>query len=175
MLTYEDIAGFVVSVLRQELIGQGHSATGRLAKSIDFDIKDDGLGALINIVHEEYGIYVNTGVRPERVPFTLGSGAKSSKFITALIKWVLIKGIAPGFAKAKGIAFAIAKNAKKEGIPSKGSYKFSNNGRRTGWIDHPSESFPNTLAPKAIETFANRITANIEEFINTNLQNITIT
>ncbi len=119
-----------------ELRRQGHTATGALEKSISFrvlSLQDEIIGEMS---HNDYGAPVNTGVRPRRVPFSPGSGAKTSKFIEALFEWVKFKRIAGGLDKdIWGATFAIARNMKKQGIPTKGSYAFTSNGRRTKWVD----------------------------------------
>ena len=58
-----------------------------------------------------------------------------------------------------GAAFAIAKTQKREGMPTKGSYKFSSNGRRKNW-----RSFTlNQYLPQSLRIFAD---ADLQDLIN---------
>jgi hypothetical protein len=118
--------------LARELIGQGHRATGRLASSIEYNVTVYANSLALEISYLEYGRYVETGVRADRIPYGKKTGAKTSKYIQALIEWVKIKGIASGL-EATGMAFGIARKHKQEGMPTRGSYLFSSNGRRKGF------------------------------------------
>jgi len=131
----EKLGDFLVEELAAELVAQGHRATGRLAGSVEAAVKEYREGISLEISYLEYGRYVNDGVKAERVPFGRKTGAKTSKYIEALIKWVQIKGLATGL-EAKGLAFGIARKHKKEGIPTRGSYAFSRNGRRVGFQNY---------------------------------------
>jgi hypothetical protein len=79
-------------------------------------------------------IPTNTGVTAARIPYTPGSGRKTSKYIDGLINYVKLR-MGKSDKEAKGIAFAIASRHKKEGMPTKASAKFSSTGKRTGFID----------------------------------------
>jgi hypothetical protein len=37
--------------------------------------------------------------------------------------------------EAVSVAFAIARTHKRDGMPTRGSFRFSTNGRRTRWVD----------------------------------------
>ena len=121
----------------EELEQQGYRATGALIRSVIARVKE-GLDEVdIFMSHLSYGIIVNTGVLAGRVPYSRGSGAKSSKFIDALMAWIRLRGIAGGLDKTvRSVAFAMATAMKRDGIPTKGSYAFTQNGRRTEWIDY---------------------------------------
>lgn len=73
----------------------------------------------------DYAIHIDKGVKPSRVPYTEGSGAKTSKYIDALVDWIKI--IKPSLSEKErlGFAFGIARKAKKEGHTTRGSFKFS--------------------------------------------------
>lgn len=121
----------------EELEQQGHRATGNLIRSVIARV-NAGLNEIdIAMSHFNYGVVVNTGVLSARVPYNRGSGAGKSKFIDALMAWIRIRGIAGGLDKTvRRIAFAMATAMKRDGIPTKGSYAFTSNGRRTQWIDY---------------------------------------
>ena len=131
------VGTYIGQALRTELEQQGHVATGRLLDSVEAVPLIFNDGFRIDVYYEDYGNPVDTGVSAGNIPFSPGSGARQSRYITGLIEWVGVKGLAAaGSREAKSIAFAIAHTHKKEGMPSRGSYKFSNNGRRTNWVKY---------------------------------------
>lgn len=128
----------IVIEAQAEVRAQGHVASGRGVKSIEKIINRKGTALEGIILAEEYMVGpVNEGVSASRVPYSPGSGRRTSRYIQALIDWIQ-KYIRPSFSdsEAKSFAFAIAKTAKKEGHPTRGSFSFSQNGRRTGWIEN---------------------------------------
>lgn len=142
MLTISDIRqNFLIALERladkgkQELAAQGHRASGRGIESIEAQITEQSVTRLVGVIlANDYLIPVDTGVSASRVPFGGIGGGGTSRYIQGLLNWIDI--IKPGlnFKEAKSFAFAIAHTHKREGTPSNGSYSFSNNGRRKGWI-----------------------------------------
>ena len=134
---YDEFAFDLAALFIRELEQQGHRATGRLIASVVAKVKAAMDDIEVALSHLDYGIIVNAGLKPAQVPYSRGSGAKTSKFIEALMGWIRLKGIGGGLDKTvRGIAFAIATTMKKEGMPTRGSYRFTSNGRRTMWIDY---------------------------------------
>ena len=127
------VAEVVLLAVRNELQGQGHNMSSSLSKSIEYEIKAEAQKVAIEYSLYDYGMILNYGVKPERIPYTQGSGAKTSKFIEGLKRWVEYRTGKSG-KEAQSVAFAIARTMKKEGMPTKGSYKYSKNGRRLNWI-----------------------------------------
>lgn len=124
---------FVVKKIKEEIIAQGHVATGRLLNSLRTEIIDTNDTLIGRIYIADYAFILDKGVKSSRVPYSRGSGAGRSAYIDALLGW--IDTIKPGMAEVekKSFAFAIAQTAKNEGHPTRGSFQFSKNGRRTGW------------------------------------------
>ena len=125
MVNYKQVGKLIIASLQKELIEQGHKATGNLVNSFEQRVIELPNSIVIEILMDEYGIYVNDGRAKKRkkVP------------ISALVKWIEQRAIASGDKKVKSLAFAIQQTIHKEGMPTKGSFKFSNNGRRKGFID----------------------------------------
>jgi hypothetical protein len=69
---------------------------------------------------------LNYGVTPERIPFSPGSGAKSSKYIDGLKAYAKLR-FSVNDKEAERIAFAIAYKQKKRGMPLDG---------KTGAVDN---------------------------------------
>lgn len=122
---------------RQEITEQGHVATGRGRASLESVFLGYKGGTLEGaIMAEKYMVGpVDEGVTAAKVPYSGRSGRGGvSAYIQGLIDWS--RTIKPGLSdkERKGFAFAVATVAKREGHPTNGSYSFSQNGRRTGWI-----------------------------------------
>jgi len=134
---YNEFAFEIATLFIDELRAQGHKATGQLIASVVVRVQERLNELELTMSHLQYGVVVNNGVSPEKVPYSRGSGAKTSKFIDALVAWIRFKGIAGGIdKKVRSIAFAMANAMKRDGIGTRGSYRFSSNGRRTMWIDY---------------------------------------
>jgi hypothetical protein len=156
----EAIAPIVVRVLREEYEMQGHKLTGNLSQSISTEAEATATGAVLRVLMLEYGVYLSTGVSASRIPYSPGSGARSSKYITGLTEFAK-KRFGVGQKEAVGIAFAIARKHKQEGMPTKASFAFSRNGRRTGAIDAAFQTalpeIQNQLAPIVSDAVFNLI------------------
>ncbi len=122
--------------------------TGALANSLDVQV----VGEKINVLMFDYGLSLNYGVRPERIPYTIPPpfrGGKS-KYIEGLIRFAKLKLNLSG-DRAKNAAFAIARKQKLKGAPLTG---------KIGWIDK-------TLAKES-----DNIDAIIENFLINGIQQI---
>ena len=133
MLDLKRITDLIIAMLKAELIMQGHKDTGALIDSFEGKIMELPKSIVLEILMDKHGEYVNDGRRK----------AKSEKEyvpIGVLIDWVERKGIASGDKDVKNAAFAIRQKIYKEGSPTKGSFQFSKNGRRKGFIDFVIEN-----------------------------------
>lgn len=149
------VASFFQLELANELEAQGHRDTGALIDSIQYEILMDADIIRIVFTYLYYGDIVNDGVTAAKIPFGQSSGAKTSLYIEALKEWAKRKGM----KNPLNAAFAIAKTHKKEGMPSQGSYKFSNNGRRKEWRAFTLQ----TYLPQSLQIFAD---ADLQQLIN---------
>lgn len=131
----------VLDKIKQDLIQnsiknirlQGHTLTGKLEKSIEVQVTQK-VDTFINLLAESYGIPLNTGVSASRIPYRPKSGARSSEYIKGLQMFAK-KRMRVSDKEALSIAFAIAKKHKKEGMPTRGSFRYSKNGKRTNFFD----------------------------------------
>lgn len=153
---YDDLGIELTELLKQELSEQGHRASGNLIKSVVHTVSQTLDNIETVIYHDKYGVYVNFGVMPSRVPFTISRNraprapGTESKFIRALMNWIRLKNIAQGLDKdIKQVAFRMAFTMKREGIPTKGSFRFARNSRRTRWIDYVFQQYGVKLEDKA--------------------------
>jgi len=120
--------------LRKELTAQGHVLTGRLRDSIDFEIQETAGGIVARMEAEDYGLVMEFGVSSERIPYTIGGGRRggTSRYIQGLIRFWNLRGV----TGREGVraAFATAVKHKREGLPTRASFRFSSTGKRTGFI-----------------------------------------
>lgn len=140
----EDIRKLLIA----ELSAQGHRNTGALEKSLSYEVKREGDGIVAVMTAFEYGLYVEFGVPASRIPYTPGGRKRGgkSKYIQGLVTFFSHKGLSP--REALGAAFATARKHKREGMPTRGSYAFSSNGRRTGFTKNTLEQYLPILASK---------------------------
>ena len=130
MVDFTKVGNFIIKALQVELIEQGHKATGNLVNSFEQRFLELPNSLVLEILMDDYGKYVDSGRR---------KGAKKVP-LDVLIAWIERKAIVNGDKEVKSLAFAIQQTIFKEGIPTKGSFKFSNNGRRKGFIDFVIEN-----------------------------------
>jgi hypothetical protein len=151
--------------LQKELEAQGHKATGRLVESAELKYAIETSTQLVaEIYFEDYWEVVNDGVRASRIPYRGQRSGGKSKYIEALIAWAQV--VKPGLtlSEAKSFAFAVANKHKEEGMPTRGSYRFSSNGRRTKFVDVVKKDFEEKLAE--LIDFDNLLFAIVERIEN---------
>jgi hypothetical protein len=127
-------AGHILSSgLVYELVNQGHHLTGALENSIKSEVVATENQTTNTGTMFLYGMYVNFGVAPDRIPYGgTPTGAKTSRYIQGLKSFWMLKGLSE--EKALSAAFATAKKQKIEGMPTVGSYQFSDTGQRRWFI-----------------------------------------
>ena len=152
MITNSDIevlGQLIINELGKELIKQQHRATGDLISSLDYTLNLRSIGFTLEILMNDYGLFVNTGRKPgeKKVP------------IQALLEWIKQKGIETNNKKALGIAFAIQKTIKKEGIPTRNSRA---KGKRTEFIDETLDRVDNVITSMVGDLYEKQIGIQID-------------
>ena len=156
--------------MRSELKAQGHYNTGKLHDSIEYTIEIKGDKVTATMESEDYGLVMDFGVKPEKIPYTRGSGAESSKYIEGLIAFFISKG--KDEDEAKGYAFATANKHKEGGMPTTGSFAYSTNGRRTGFASTTLEKDIEEVARTIEDVTGMRIELNLTPKVN--MEHLTI-
>jgi hypothetical protein len=123
----EQIGEVVKKAVKQAFIMQGRSLTGALVNSIDYSVNATVTSAYIEFTLLDYGMILNAGVPANRIPYSPGSGAKSSKYIDGLKAYAKLRFNAND-KEAERIAFAIARKHKKFGMPLDGKIGAVQNG-----------------------------------------------
>lgn len=120
----EKLFTFIAAQLTDELVRQGHKLTGSLILSLDSRFKEFKRKDRVEFLMKKYGLYLNYGVEPDKIPYTEGEPrAKKSKYIQGLIEFA-IKKFSLDKKAATSVAFAIAKKQKKKGSPLSGKIGF---------------------------------------------------
>jgi len=112
----EQVGEVVKKAVKQAFILQGRTLTGALVNSIDYSVNATVTSAFIEFTLLDYGMILNYGVPANRIPYSPGSGAKSSKYIDGLKMYAKLRFNAND-KEAERIAFAIARKHKKFGMP----------------------------------------------------------
>ena len=158
MVDFKKVGKLIIASLQKERLGQGHKATGNLINSFERRVIELRNSIVIEILMDEYGIYVNEGRK---------TGGKKVP-INVLVDWIERRAIASGDKDVKSIAFAIQNTIHKEGMPTKGSFKFSNNGRRKGFIDfvidNELDGVYNELERQVVEGYDDAIATIVKDF-----------
>lgn len=110
------------SGVKSELRDQGHRLTGGLIEGIEVVVSEDGNSATGKLVGPDYAVYVDAGVAPGRVRYP----------VRIMIEYFRKRGLP--VKEATRAAWATRAIHKREGIPTKASFRFSKNGRRTGFV-----------------------------------------
>ncbi|MEK0324448.1 MAG: hypothetical protein QQN63_01985 [Nitrosopumilus sp.] len=161
------VGAFLKKALAKEIVAQGHDLTGKLKNDVSEQIKRDGSGFTLDIFMQEYAPFVDKGVKASRIPYRRGSGAKSSKYISGLIDFIRKRGLATGDKEVKNIAFAIANNHKRYGMPTRSSKRFSRTGKRLEFVQEALDS----VVDQITEIFADAMLKDTELIIESSFGN----
>ena len=162
--SFDELISDLIEALKDEYKAQGHVLTGRLIKNIKATITQAGERMESEITLLPYARYLERGVKARNIPFSPGSGRKSSKYIDALIQYFLQRGVRP-VEEAKRAAFATARKHKKEGMPTRSSFKYSKNGRRKFAIRETIEGEGDRITEDFAKRYADRVSGEIARLI----------
>lgn len=177
-IALNDVLQKIVKESRSKLVAKGHRDTGELINSVGARVSEISDGLIGEISFLEYGLAQDTGIKANKIPFKMGSGAGRSKYIDAITAWVKRKGIEADAKKAKGIAFAIAKTHKGTagkagtGMHSKGG---SFAPEKQGWFSETLSEIEPQIERVIEEAVGNNIGALIDTLVdesNRNLGNV---
>jgi hypothetical protein len=163
----DEISLLAITVVANEWRAQGHELSGSAVKQMETLVRMEINTLVIEGLVPDYMAINNSGVTAARIPYTPNSGRPPSKYISGLIDYVK-RRMGKSDKEAKGIAFAIASKHKKEGMPTKGSVRFSTTGKRTGFIEQALDK----SSPKFIELIENAITFSVEATIESYYKSI---
>lgn len=125
-LILQRLAALLVRTMRAQIELAGHVMTGSLRDSIESKIEVTASTATISILLNDYGLALDGGVPPDRIPFDFippYRGGKSD-YIEGLKRFAQLKLGANDEKEALSIAFAIANKHKRVGLPVGGPSEF---------------------------------------------------
>jgi len=160
------------SALREELRLQGHELTGKLSDSIVFEVSATGNELVGQMYFEDYGVYVNVGVLAQNIPFGRGGKGRkggTSQYIQGLIEFWEHRGLSG--RDAIGAAFATAHIHAREGMPSRGSYQYTQTGERLGFVQDAVERRIADIENTIMEKFGASLTFEINRAVSS-LENV---
>jgi hypothetical protein len=116
-----DVENKLKRYIAEEWRLKGHPLNGAFEKSLEAKTSKIQGGIKIDILGNEYGIYVSKGVSSDKIPYSRGSKrGGTSKYIQGLKSYVQMRMGISDEREALGIAFAIAEKHKKEGMKGSG-------------------------------------------------------
>ena len=172
----EDAMKHLQKELRKELREQGHYLTGALHDSIEYRVYKRGSTiAVAEMMSLDYGLILEVGVPASRIPFSgtrRGGGAsgRTSKYIQGLVTFFQKRGLSE--REAFSAAFATANVQRREGMPTNGSFAFSANGRRTGFVSETLENHLQIVGKILQERTGYLLTINLPDVIR--MESITL-
>ena len=118
---------------------------------------------------QDYGLFVERGVRANRIPYGRYSGRKTSKYIQGLIRFFKLKGKSE--KESKRLAFMTANAHKREGMPTRASYRFSRNGRRVGAVRYVLDNKMNLVEKRIEAEFGSDMELNLLNLLDNSFKN----
>ena len=113
---------------------QGHELSGEAVRNMATVSLPFASGVRIEGYVPDYMAYLNAGIPANRIPYSPGSGKPFSLYIQGLKEYAK-KRMGKSDKEALGVAFAIASKHKREGMPTRASARYSQTGKRTGFIE----------------------------------------
>lgn len=143
--------GYVMSLikleLRKKLEIQGYGTLGnsKLQQTMDYEIKAVSTLIVATMLMEDYYVFVEEKTEAANIPFGGRTGKKTSKYIQGLWRyWRLKRGL--GVKEALRASFATARVHKREGRPSRNSFRYSKDGTRLAFIDSTLKAMEASIA-----------------------------
>lgn len=111
--------------IKKELIDQGHKNTGNFEKNIDIVVTTTKNTVIASMYMPDYWKTLEEGLTTDQVRSLTGH-------VEALTKYFVSKS--NPITQARNIAILTRNRHLREGLPTRASYRFSKNGRRTGFL-----------------------------------------
>lgn len=166
--TIERIASLALQAVAIEWKVQGHNLTGKAIRELETRIVEKANKTVIEGYVIDYMATINSGIPASRIPYTSGSGARSSQYIQGLIDYVK-RRMGKSDREAQRIAFAIASRHKREGMPTKASRRFSKTGKRTGFIEQALDNIEPELEQLIERSIEESLNFAIDSFFQSQL------
>jgi len=111
--------------IKDKMKTQGHN----LRDGIENSLKLTQSGNTLTCTAVNYARFVDNGVKANEINYPYARAR-----IQGLTNYALARGMASDEKGARSIAFAIATKHNSKGMPTAGSYKYTKDGKRTGFV-----------------------------------------
>ena len=108
-----DIGQFAKDKIMEQWIAAGHPTWGRFVDNLKHEVVMKGRDFSIRVISLKYGIYMNYGVKADRV-------VRSRAYISAIFAWVQKKLGISDERQARQVTWFIGEKHKRDGIPGSG-------------------------------------------------------
>ena len=163
----ERLQQVLTEALMEEFEAQGHSMTGKLIKDIEYVVKQEVDRLTISGFMYNYGNILAAGTKSSKIPFSGRTGrGGTSLYIQALQSYAKQRMNIQDEKKSLSVAFAIAHEQKKHGMPTPGSYKHSSTGKRTDFIEEAFKRGEDKINEAISDMAFNLLTVEIDVLIN---------
>lgn len=143
--------------LRRELQAQGHKNTGNLDTSITVGVRIEGTKVIGEISGNDYLEYINRRTKHQFI---------SRAQIAGLTEYFQQRGLSG--KELQGAVWGTARKQVEIGSPLPGSYRYSQNGKRTGAIEAVFSDFEQIVGNQLGETLRQSIAQEYIRAINSN-------
>ena len=149
----KEVADVYVVKFKAELTAQGKYNTGRLQREMAYKMQSDG----VDFTAPDYVERVDKGATSAEARAIIA--ANPAAYRDALTDYFISKR----YSQAAAAAFARNTTARhmKEGVPTRASYRFSKNGRRTGFI----QAAANVAKNEAADAIGKTVAANVDKML----------
>ena len=163
----ERVQQVLTEALMDEFEAQGHAMSGKLIKDIEYQVKQETDKLTIAGFMYNYGNILAAGTKASKIPFSGRTGrGGTSLYIQALQSYAKQRMNIQDEKKSLSVAFAIAHEQKKHGMPTPGSYKYTSSGKRTEFIEDAFKRSEDKINEAISDMAFNMLTVNIDVLIN---------
>jgi hypothetical protein len=159
----ERLQQVLTEALMDEFEAQGHAMSGKLIKDIEYVVKQEVDKISISGLMYMYGNILASGTKSSKIPFSGRTGrGGTSLYIQALQNYAKQRMNIQDEKKSLSVAFAIAHEQKKHGMPTPGSYKHSSTGKRTEFIEDAFKRGEDKISEAVSDMAFNLLTVKID-------------
>lgn len=152
----EHLEQVLTEALMNEWEAQGHSMSGKLIKDIEYKTKQTAEVLTLTGYVYPYGIFQSHGAKWNN----------KGPPIAPLQRFVQLRMGISDEKKSKSIAFAIATNLKKQGLPTSGGMRFSKTGKRDKFIDEAFKRDEDKITEAVSQMAAGMLNIQIDTLID---------
>ena len=153
--------------LQDEWEAQGHSMNNKIIDTIEYVVKQETNSLTLSGMIYPYGNILAAGTKSSKIPYSGRTGrGGTSLYIQALQNYVKLRMHISDEKKSKSIAFAIATEQKKHGMPTPGSYSFTSTGHRLQWVEDAFKRSEDKIVEAIREMTFNLLSINIDVLLN---------